>query len=199
MLKIRRPLGRLIFNMGIAIPGKTVFLIETAPWMLFLYLYSVVKRTYITAAYPVSPISVISSPTRRLYQVGGRKSQVRDIKQKIASMSLTIKPTHAMFTWPLQVMLGLWNQITAIMYLILTMLCNKETNLPTKRVMPSSALDYHEAIFIQNLLSFKQWRQGVVMYFNSRFTTAHITTDTSYDILSFQTIFKILITFRSHL
>ena len=32
MLKIRRPLGRLIFNMGIAIPGKTVLLIETAPW-----------------------------------------------------------------------------------------------------------------------------------------------------------------------
>ena len=31
MLKIRRPLGRLIFNMGIAIPCKTVFLIETAP------------------------------------------------------------------------------------------------------------------------------------------------------------------------
>ena len=31
MLKIRQPLGRLIFNMGIAIPGKTVFLIETAP------------------------------------------------------------------------------------------------------------------------------------------------------------------------
>ena len=29
MLKIRRPLGRLIFDMGIAIPGKTVFLIET--------------------------------------------------------------------------------------------------------------------------------------------------------------------------
>ena len=35
MLKIRRPSGRLIFNMGIAIPGKTVFLIETAPrWMI---------------------------------------------------------------------------------------------------------------------------------------------------------------------
>ena len=31
MLKIRRPLGRLIFNMGITIPCKTVFLIETAP------------------------------------------------------------------------------------------------------------------------------------------------------------------------
>ena len=36
MLKIRRPLGRLIFNMGIAIPGKTVFLIETAPWACIL-------------------------------------------------------------------------------------------------------------------------------------------------------------------
>ena len=34
MLKIRRPLGRLIFNMGIAILGKTVFLIETAPRFL---------------------------------------------------------------------------------------------------------------------------------------------------------------------
>ena len=38
MLKIRRPLGRLIFNMGIAIPGKTVFLIETAPcWQPVLH------------------------------------------------------------------------------------------------------------------------------------------------------------------
>ena len=37
MLKIRRPLGRLIFNMGIAIPGKTVFLIETAPWLELWY------------------------------------------------------------------------------------------------------------------------------------------------------------------
>ena len=36
MLKIRRPLGRLIFNMGIAIPGKTVFLIEMAPWKLYV-------------------------------------------------------------------------------------------------------------------------------------------------------------------
>ena len=35
MLKIRRPLGRLIFNMGIDIPGKTVFLIETAPRLLW--------------------------------------------------------------------------------------------------------------------------------------------------------------------
>ena len=37
MLKIRRPLGRLIFNMGITIPCKTVFLIETAPWWLCPY------------------------------------------------------------------------------------------------------------------------------------------------------------------
>ena len=37
MLKIRRPLGRLIFNMGIAIPGKTVFLIETTPWVQNIY------------------------------------------------------------------------------------------------------------------------------------------------------------------
>ena len=36
MLKIRRPLERLIFNMGIAIPGKTVFLIETAPCVAFI-------------------------------------------------------------------------------------------------------------------------------------------------------------------
>ena len=38
MLKIRRPLGRLIFNMGIAIPGKTVFLIETAPWFGWIWI-----------------------------------------------------------------------------------------------------------------------------------------------------------------
>ena len=34
MYVITYPLGRLIFNMGIAIPGKTVFLIETAPCLL---------------------------------------------------------------------------------------------------------------------------------------------------------------------
>ena len=44
MLKIRRPLGRLIFNMGIAIPGKTVVLIETAPWGLHLVFWQVVRR-----------------------------------------------------------------------------------------------------------------------------------------------------------
>ena len=43
MLKIRRPLGRLIFDMGIAIPGKTVFLIETAPWTPLLIWCILVK------------------------------------------------------------------------------------------------------------------------------------------------------------
>ena len=55
MLKIRRPLGRLIFNMGIAIPGKTVFLIETAPcirdWLQRIYVLTYVclidKRWFI--------------------------------------------------------------------------------------------------------------------------------------------------------
>ena len=43
MLKIRRPLGRLIFNMGIAIPGKTVFLIETAPWCSHFSMLDILK------------------------------------------------------------------------------------------------------------------------------------------------------------
>ena len=42
MLKIRRPLGRLIFNIGIAIPGKTVFLIETGPWLALCVLKQMV-------------------------------------------------------------------------------------------------------------------------------------------------------------
>ena len=33
MLKIRRPNGRLIFNMGIPIPGKDGLYIETGPWI----------------------------------------------------------------------------------------------------------------------------------------------------------------------
>ena len=65
MLKIRRPLGRLIFNMGIAIPGKTVFLIETAPWLsdrlrFIVGIVAVVRRDlYIATAsgkYPDSKV-----------------------------------------------------------------------------------------------------------------------------------------------
>ena len=43
MLKIRRPTGRLIFNMGIPIPGKTVFYIETGPWCYSVYQWPCVK------------------------------------------------------------------------------------------------------------------------------------------------------------
>ena len=50
MLKIRRPKGRLIFNMGITIPGKTVFLIETAPRSL----YSVTYVVWLTLDPPTS-------------------------------------------------------------------------------------------------------------------------------------------------
>ena len=48
MLKIRRPLRRLIFNMGIAIPGKTIFLIETAPCIskILFYGHHPNKRIY---------------------------------------------------------------------------------------------------------------------------------------------------------
>ena len=47
MLKIRRPLGRLIFNMGIAIPGKTVFLIETPPCLLLMVLRPLAKQIFL--------------------------------------------------------------------------------------------------------------------------------------------------------
>ena len=45
MIKIRRPLGRLIFNMGIAIHGKTVFLIETAPCFFVCNCYALMVNT----------------------------------------------------------------------------------------------------------------------------------------------------------
>ena len=59
MLKIRRPLGRLIFNMGIAIPGKTVFLIETAPRAPFQY-----KDAILTAYEIHYKENVVSWPSR---------------------------------------------------------------------------------------------------------------------------------------
>ena len=51
MLKIRRPLGRLIFNMGIAIPGKTVFLIETAPWFVITVISSLPGSNFLLQNY----------------------------------------------------------------------------------------------------------------------------------------------------
>ena len=71
MLKIRRPLGRLIFNMGIAIPGKTVFLIETAPRQPPLYT--------ITKYHPRSPFIRIYNETR-LYVNNGERDTACDIK-----------------------------------------------------------------------------------------------------------------------
>ena len=62
MLKIRRPLGRLIFNMGIAIPGKTVFLIETAPWVLYPGFYTkgrpLIKSLFVIQTIGVDNLSV---------------------------------------------------------------------------------------------------------------------------------------------
>ena len=53
MLKIRRPLGRLIFNMGIAIPGKTVFLIETAPWEVIRKALFLIRGLYVYVAFQI--------------------------------------------------------------------------------------------------------------------------------------------------
>ena len=55
MLKIRRPLARLIFNMGIAIPGKTVFLIETAPSTLSNGNHRVSLHSYWHTILPIVP------------------------------------------------------------------------------------------------------------------------------------------------
>ena len=62
MLKIRRPLGRLIFNMGIAIPGKTVFLIETAPW--FRCCNSLIAVSWWKTHAPVAKIILVWSNCR---------------------------------------------------------------------------------------------------------------------------------------
>ena len=67
MLKIRRPSGRLIFNMGIATPGKTVFLIETAPW-----LQQNANRGIILGIYSVS-LCVDSNTASRLQNAGPKK------------------------------------------------------------------------------------------------------------------------------
>ena len=93
MLKIRRPLGRLIFNMGITIPGKTVFLIETAPCVFdssfftitfkVMALYSteasfdtqqdkvVEMRWYTIAYHELSPINLMSSGGAYMRQWSG--------------------------------------------------------------------------------------------------------------------------------
>ena len=64
MLKIRRPLGRLIFNMGIAIPGKTVFLIETAPCACYVAVIYVTPDT-LASAY----VSVLLRKVQRIFMI----------------------------------------------------------------------------------------------------------------------------------
>ena len=67
MLKIRRPLGRLIFNMGIAIPGKTVFLIETAPWLPWFFCINFVSLL------PRCPIQMPALPIARFHRTLWRR------------------------------------------------------------------------------------------------------------------------------
>ena len=67
MLKIRRPLGRLIFNIGIAIPGKTVFLIEMAPCLWYTYIIMAADGLAIQwareciSSYGIDQVRVVSS------------------------------------------------------------------------------------------------------------------------------------------
>ena len=83
MLKIRRPLGRLIFNMGIAIPGKTVFLIETAPCCL-----AAIAGTTILVPYRL----VIS--LRLIWRLGTRKWNLRVPNLQMSCSDLTEKTGH---------------------------------------------------------------------------------------------------------
>ena len=74
MLKIRRSLGRLIFNMGIAIPGKTVFLIETAPWCQRLHYrafggYVNMLNCYVTNLAIGDFISIVYKESQRSHRV----------------------------------------------------------------------------------------------------------------------------------
>ena len=67
MLKIRRPLGRLIFNMGIAIPGKTVFLIETAPWFRLYPSHGTIGQSF--ALFYHDPDFMLNLHWRKLHSV----------------------------------------------------------------------------------------------------------------------------------
>ena len=60
MLKIRRPLGRLIFNMGITIPCKTVFLIERAPRARWIGYFSYYEKNATVATWLCEMLSVWS-------------------------------------------------------------------------------------------------------------------------------------------
>ena len=88
MLKIRRPLGRLIFNMGIAIPGKTVFLIETAP--CFLSDQFIMKRLFSLAGPSISNVQrAETGVTQDSIQTPLHFKQVFVIKKKHLEACLT--------------------------------------------------------------------------------------------------------------
>ena len=63
MLKIRwpRPRDRLIFNMGIPIPGKDSLYIETGPWGLFQYPITLIIRSFNISKVGVELFSVLLS------------------------------------------------------------------------------------------------------------------------------------------
>ena len=63
MLKIRRPTGRLIFNMGIPIPGKTVFYIETGPWYYYSNELKQPQATFLTWIHIPTPCPTAFQPS----------------------------------------------------------------------------------------------------------------------------------------
>ena len=63
MLKIRRPLGRLIFNMGIAIPGKTVFL-----WLCQNGTASFTKSMYLNTPLYILSLTTVSLVRSALFK-----------------------------------------------------------------------------------------------------------------------------------
>ena len=86
MLKIRRPLGRLIFNMGIAIPGKTVFLIETAPWHRDGSVLCLLMTWVLFFAKPTAVIFIMWNGGRILFHERERVSKFCDLLVSIKCM-----------------------------------------------------------------------------------------------------------------
>ena len=102
MLKIRRPLGRLIFNMGITIPGKTVFLIETAPWCSSENNFTVTAQHYI--------LNMILKMTDSISQLHlpGTKELIQD-KQLSSACQGVISQCSAFSHWS-------WDKMAAILH-----------------------------------------------------------------------------------
>ena len=99
MLKIRRPLGRLIFNMGIAIPVKTVFLIETAPWQCIY----VIEMGLGNILLPVQH-QIITWTNTDILSIGPSEANFGQIRIKI-QISL-VKKTHLKMLSDLNVLAG---------------------------------------------------------------------------------------------